>query len=107
MEILCEYAVPDYDPGILVMWGIFMILSFGGSIFCFLDYYTDHEYTMLFNGIVLSITTVLLIIGVIFIGQSSVTYTIARVPDTISYQEIVENWKYVSHEGDIYKLIAR
>ena len=107
MEILCEYVVPDYDPGILVMCGIFMILSFGGSIFCFLDFYTDHEYMMLFYGIVLFILTVLLITGVIFISQSSVTYTLARVPDSVSYQDIVEKWKYISHEGDIYKLIAR
>ena len=107
MEILCEYIIPNYDPAILVLSGVLMTLSLAGAIFCFLDFYIDHEYMTLFYGIVLFVLTVLLIVGVIEMSQDSTTYTLARVPNSVSYQEIVENWKYISHEGDIYKLIAR
>ena len=48
MEILCEYAIPNYEPAILVLCGAFIVLSLAGSIFCFLDFYLDHEYMMLF-----------------------------------------------------------
>lgn len=107
MEILCEYVIPNYEPVILVLCGAFIVLSLAGSIFCFLDFYLDHEYTMLFFGIAAAVSAVLLVIGVISMSQDSVTYTLARVPDSVSYQDIVEKWKYISHEGDIYKLIAR
>ena len=107
MEILYEYAVPDYSPLGLILVGVVIITAILGIILCFVDYFDEHDKGMLAWGIGLSLLLVLMIIGAVELCQESIKYTIARIPDTVSYQDIIEQWKYVSHEGDIYKLIAR
>lgn len=107
MEILCEYTIPAYSPIGLILVGVVIISAILGIILCFVDYFDEHDGSMLTWGILLIGLLGLVILGTIGMCQDTTTYTIARVPDTVSYQDIVEQWNYVSHEGDIYKLIAR
>ena len=107
MEILCEYTIPEYSPVGLILVGVIIISAIFGIIFCFVDYFDEHDGSMLTWGILLIGLLGMLIIGTIGLCQESTTYTIARIPDSITYKDIIEQWKYVSHEGDIYKLIAR
>lgn len=107
MEILYEYTVPDYNPLGLILVGVVIITTILGIVLYFIDYFDDHDKGMLAWGIGLSVLLVLMIIGAVELCQESTQYTVARIPDTVAYKDIIETWKYVSHEGDIYKLIAR
>lgn len=106
MEIITTIQERNVDIFGCVLMSVLAIALIGACITFIILYINDHDSYCIKMFIIYALLTAL-VIWALCNMTSTVEYTYARIPDTVSYKEVIEHWKYISNEGDIYKLVAR
>lgn len=107
MEIISTVAVPGGSMVFSAILGMLGVCALLVAIITWMMFISDKEPDQLSMAIAETFVLVLIVIALILNIQDTNTYTYARISPDASYTEIVENWEYVSHDEDIYKLIRR
>ena len=107
MEIISTVAVPGGSMLFSALLGMLGVCALIVAVVLWMMFICDREPDQLFLAIAMTLVLVMIVVILIFNIQDTTTYTYARISPDASYTEIAENWEYVSHDGDIYKLIRR
>ena len=107
MEIISTVAVPSGSMVFSALLGMLGVCALIAATVFWIMFISDKEPDQLLFAIADTLALVAIIIVLISNIQETTTYTYARIAPDTPYTEIVENWEYVSHDGDIYKLIRR
>lgn len=107
MEIISTVAVPGGSMLFSAILGMLGVLALVAATVFWIMFISDKEPDQLLFAIADTLALGAIIIVLISNIQETTTYTYARIAPDTPYTEIVENWEYVSHDGDIYKLIRR
>ena len=107
MEIISTVAVPGGSMLFSAVLGMLGVCALLVAVAAWMIFISNREPDQLFLAIAITLVLVLIVVALISNIQETTTYTYARIAPDTPYTEIVENWEYVSHDEDIYKLIRR
>lgn len=107
MEIISTVAVPGGSMLFSAILGMLGVCALIVVVVFWMTFISDEEPYQLTLAIAMTLVLVFVVVVLISNIQETTTYTYARIAPDTPYTEIVENWEYVSHDGDIYKLIRR